>query len=173
MVEQVQSSRAGRAQTKEAGPVRDLANISQHRQKGLWSFLTWAFFVSQMLGMQQAFAAAARVEAAADNASEDSGADPAQAASAPLQPLGRFTGGETIPQDAAPMGEASTPNVAPIMVGAVQEGREQPGTFPSRFGAALCSSACHRGARHSSRCACPVHHRDRWTFATDTAADHR
>ncbi len=113
MAEQVLSSRAGRAQTKEAGVVRDPANISQHRQKGLWSFLTWAFFISQVLGMQQAFAAAARGEAAADNASENSGADPAQAASTPLQPLGRFTGGETIAHAAAP-GEAPMPSVAPI-----------------------------------------------------------
>jgi hypothetical protein len=49
MADPAQSRRESRAKGREATEGREAPNASANRQKGLWNFLTWSFFISQIL----------------------------------------------------------------------------------------------------------------------------
>jgi hypothetical protein len=71
-----QSRISSRLDAKEAAAK---APVSRQREKGLWNFLTWSFFISQIVAAQQAAAASAtEAETAADDAAH-TGAQPADA----------------------------------------------------------------------------------------------
>lgn len=73
-----QSKSSSRADAKEAaakGPA------SKQREKGLWNFLTWSFFISHIVAAQQVAAASAM---AAEASADDAGRTGAQPADAPI-----------------------------------------------------------------------------------------
>jgi len=65
-------SRGVKAEAKRDGSEREAGRASSHREHGLWSFLTWSFFLSQLLAAQQLIGAAANAAEAADEAQTSS-----------------------------------------------------------------------------------------------------
>src|SRR5262245_27513486 len=94
MADRVQTQRQGRAKGREATEGREPAGASQNRQKGLWNFLTWSFFISQIVMAQQAYAGTANLGTTTDDHSSTGDGDPAHAATGTLLPLGKVTGAE-------------------------------------------------------------------------------
>jgi hypothetical protein len=60
-------------------PERDAGGATPHRERGLWSFLTWSFFLSQLLAAQQLIGAAANSAEAAEDPTASSDAATAEA----------------------------------------------------------------------------------------------
>jgi hypothetical protein len=60
--------------------------LFERREKGLWSFLTWSFFLSQVVGAEQASAAEARPSGAADDTASTSDTAVGQAATSGVRP---------------------------------------------------------------------------------------
>jgi hypothetical protein len=60
--------------------------LFERREKGLWSFLTWSFFLSQVVGAEQASAAEARPSGAADDTASTSDTAVGQAATSGIRP---------------------------------------------------------------------------------------
>ena len=61
--------------------------LAERREKGLWSFLTWSFFLSQVATMQQASAAQAQAGGTGDEAGPTSDPAAGQAAKNALLPV--------------------------------------------------------------------------------------
>ena len=86
VTEQVLSSQKNARRQERSGGLLD--RLFERREKGLWSFLTWSFFLSQMVGAEQASAAAARSAGTADETASTNDADAGQAAGNAFLPPG-------------------------------------------------------------------------------------
>ena len=91
--------------------------LAERREKGLWSFLTWSFFLSQVATMEQASAAEAQEGGTADEAGPASDASAGQAARNAFLPIE--------PAIVAEMQEAAPP--------ATPQGLAQQATAPTAF----------------------------------------
>ena len=101
--------------TPVAAIQRDLPG-TQQREKGLWNFLTWSFFISQIMVAEQFLGSAAKAgEVVAHEALPASDAAAAQAVIGSLQAEGRLGGGiEETAQDAT--SHMLPPDAGPTLV---------------------------------------------------------
>ena len=86
MTEQSLSSQKNERRAERSGGLQE--RLFERREKGLWSFLTWSFFLSQMVGAEQASAGAARSAGTADEAGSTNDANAGPAAGHAFLPPG-------------------------------------------------------------------------------------
>ena len=85
--------------------------LSERREKGLWSFLTWSFFLSQVVGAEQASAAATRPSGSADDTTSTSDAAVSQAATNAVRPLTAETQEAAADASVQNLAQAAAPSV--------------------------------------------------------------
>ncbi len=143
VTEQVLSSQKNARRPERSGGLLD--RLFERREKGLWSFLTWSFFLSQMVGAEQASAAAARSAGMADETASTNDANAGQAAGNAFLPPGPFDLAE-IPEAAAQPVQSLTQAAAPANVLAAPAEFAAPAEMRSTDESSACT-ADQRGRR--------------------------
>ena len=107
--------------TRDSSSGQNLEHLSKHREKGLWSFLTWSFFISQVLGAEQLLGAPASASQTPDDHAASANAGEGQGAPGELSAQGTVAQADTgLPgQTFATYPVAAAGEALPIMLAGV------------------------------------------------------
>jgi hypothetical protein len=126
MSNRIAAQRSGSVRKTEP---KDQGPVSKGKEKGLWNFLTWSFFLSQVVAAEQAAAASAQVAASGDDAGQHDGASAGSNAGVPLAPVdfapsAAQDGAPASPTQALNLGNASLDIAVPAPTGPAHQAEQ-------------------------------------------------